>query len=183
MAKRLDSVYEPGARSGAWRKMRINRTQEFVIGGYTRGGRTFDAIIVGRYDGERLVYVARTRVGFTPASRERLMEKLKAPGDPDVSVREPPRGAGGPVGRRAYGGEDEGVRLGAARAGGGGRVRGVDAGRASTACAVRWLEGHVSLSRITPIRSRCRDLAQMDHRRSCARPIAVASGHEARRAY
>jgi len=47
VAKRLDSVYEPGARSGAWRKMRLNRSEEFVIGGYTRGGRTFDALILG----------------------------------------------------------------------------------------------------------------------------------------
>ena len=77
VAKRLDSVYEPGARSGAWRKMRINQSEEFVIGGYTKGGRTFEAIIVGRYEGERLVYVARTRVGFTPASRERLMAQLR----------------------------------------------------------------------------------------------------------
>jgi len=77
VAKRLDSVYEPGARSGAWRKIRLNRSEEFVIGGYTRGGRTFDAVVLGRYEGGRLVYVARTRVGFTPASRERLMEKLR----------------------------------------------------------------------------------------------------------
>lgn len=77
MAKRLDSVYEPGARSGAWRKMRLNRSEEFVIGGYTRGGRTFDALVLGRYEGDRLVYVARTRVGFTPGSRDRLMEKLR----------------------------------------------------------------------------------------------------------
>jgi DNA ligase D-like protein (predicted ligase) len=77
VAKRLDSVYEPGMRSGAWRKMRINRSEEFVIGGYTRGGRTFDAIVIGRWDGDRLVYVARTRVGFTPTSRERLMVQLK----------------------------------------------------------------------------------------------------------
>ena len=36
VAKRRDSRYEPGLRSGAWLKMRINRGQEFVIGGYTR---------------------------------------------------------------------------------------------------------------------------------------------------
>ena len=77
VTNRLDSVYESGARSGAWRKMRLNRSQEFVIGGYTRGGRTFDALVLGRWDGERLVYVARTRVGFTPASRERLTAKLR----------------------------------------------------------------------------------------------------------
>ena len=35
VAKRRNSRYEPGQRSGAWQKMRINRGQEFVIGGYT----------------------------------------------------------------------------------------------------------------------------------------------------
>src|SRR6516225_2153782 len=39
VAKRLDSVYESGQRSGAWRKMRIDREQEFVIGGYTPASR------------------------------------------------------------------------------------------------------------------------------------------------
>lgn len=33
VAKRLDSQYEAGLRSGAWQKMRVNRGQEFVIGG------------------------------------------------------------------------------------------------------------------------------------------------------
>ena len=36
VAKRKDSIYEPGKRSGAWLKYRINRGQEFVIGGYAR---------------------------------------------------------------------------------------------------------------------------------------------------
>ena len=91
VAKRLDSVYEPGARSGVWRKMRINRSEEFVIGGYTKGGRTFDALVLGRYEGERLVYVARTRVGFTPASREQLlarMRPLEVPGCPFANLPE-----------------------------------------------------------------------------------------------
>ena len=35
IAKNLNSIYEPGLRSGAWRKMRLNRGQDFVIGGYT----------------------------------------------------------------------------------------------------------------------------------------------------
>lgn len=69
MAKRLDSAYEPGERSGAWRKMRVNRAEEFVIGGYTVGGR-IDALIFGYWEGDRLMYAARTRSGFTPAVRE-----------------------------------------------------------------------------------------------------------------
>ena len=38
VAKNAQSRYEPGVRSGAWQKMRINVGQEFVIGGYTVGG-------------------------------------------------------------------------------------------------------------------------------------------------
>jgi len=72
VAKRRDSRYESGLRTGAWRKMRVNRGQEFVIGGYTIGTRTFDALILGYYEGGRLMYVARTRNGFTPALRDRL---------------------------------------------------------------------------------------------------------------
>ena len=77
VAKRLDSRYEPGLRSGAWQKMRVNRGQEFVIGGYTIGTKTFDALILGYYEGDRLIYAARTRNGFTPALREQLSKKFR----------------------------------------------------------------------------------------------------------
>ena len=78
VAKRLESRYEPGLRSGAWLKMRVNRGQEFVIGGYTVGGNPFDALIFGYYDGNRLIYAARTRNGFTPAVRAQLFKKFSA---------------------------------------------------------------------------------------------------------
>ena len=77
VAKRLDSRYEAGMRSGAWQKMRVNRGQEFVIGGYTRGTRTFDALVFGVYEQGKLMYVARSRNGFTPATRVALMKKMK----------------------------------------------------------------------------------------------------------
>jgi ATP-dependent DNA ligase len=77
VAKRLDSRYEPGQRSGAWQKMRVNKGQEFVIGGYTPSDKNFDALVIGYYNGPRLIYAARTRNGFTPASRQELFKKLK----------------------------------------------------------------------------------------------------------
>lgn len=55
VAKRLDGRYEAGLRTGAWRKMRVNRGQAFVIGGYTVGGSTFDALIFGYYEGKDLL--------------------------------------------------------------------------------------------------------------------------------
>ena len=76
VAKRRNSLYETGQRSGAWRKMRVNQGQEFVIGGYTIGGRTFDALIFGYYQDEKLLFAAKTRNGFTPAVRETLMRRF-----------------------------------------------------------------------------------------------------------
>jgi bifunctional non-homologous end joining protein LigD len=77
VAKRLDSRYEAGRRSGAWMKMRVDRSQEFVIGGYTVGTRSFDAVILGYYEGNDLLYVARTRNGFTPATRAQLFRRFQ----------------------------------------------------------------------------------------------------------
>jgi bifunctional non-homologous end joining protein LigD len=77
VAKRRDSRYEPGLRSGAWRKMRVNRGQEFVIGGYTLGTRTFDALVIGYYQDGQLLYASRTRNGFTPALRAQVHRKFR----------------------------------------------------------------------------------------------------------
>jgi bifunctional non-homologous end joining protein LigD len=78
VAKNRKSRYEPGKRSGAWQKMRVNRSQDFVIGGYTIGGRPFDALVFGYYQGNQLMYAARTHAGFTPALRAALMKRFQA---------------------------------------------------------------------------------------------------------
>jgi bifunctional non-homologous end joining protein LigD len=98
VAKRCDGRYEPGLRSGAWMKMRTNQAQEFVIGGYTIGTKTFDALVFGYYQGKDLVYAARTRNGFTPAIRARLSQRfreLEIPYCPFVNLPEPRGGRWG----------------------------------------------------------------------------------------
>jgi DNA ligase D-like protein (predicted ligase) len=77
VAKKRSGVYEPGQRSGSWQKMRINRGQEFVIGGYTPSHRNFDALIIGYYEKGKLLYAGRTRNGFTPHLRAELMKRLR----------------------------------------------------------------------------------------------------------
>ena len=62
IAKRKGSFYEPGRRTGAWLKFKLNAAQEFVIGGYTLGN-PFDALIVGCYDNGELRYVSKVRNG------------------------------------------------------------------------------------------------------------------------
>jgi bifunctional non-homologous end joining protein LigD len=74
--KRLDSRYEPGRRSPHWRKVKIRREQEFVVGGWVAGERgladSVGGLIIGYYDGDRLVYAGRVGSGLKEADRRRL---------------------------------------------------------------------------------------------------------------
>ena len=76
VAKRRDSLYEPGKRTGAWLKHRIHKGQEFVIGGYIPDN-PFDSIIVGYYEAGKLLYAAKVRNGFVPHTRGEVAAKLK----------------------------------------------------------------------------------------------------------
>lgn len=76
VAKRRDSRYEPGKRSGAWQKFKVQLRQEFVIGGYKPENRNFQSIVVGYYENKKLRFAARVRAGFTAAQRAALFEML-----------------------------------------------------------------------------------------------------------
>jgi DNA ligase D-like protein (predicted ligase) len=77
VAKRRDSFYEAGKRTGSWIKYRVNRGQELVIGGYIPGPHGFDSLIVGYYQNKDLMYVARVRNGFVPALRRQVFERIR----------------------------------------------------------------------------------------------------------
>jgi bifunctional non-homologous end joining protein LigD len=98
VAKRKDSRYEAGKRSGAWSKYRLNSGQELVIGGYVRGPQGVDSIIVGFYRGSDLIYVARVRSGFVPAMRQQVFARLQplmVPTCPFVNLPEAEKGRWG----------------------------------------------------------------------------------------
>src|SRR5206468_5904180 len=76
VAKRSDSLYESGKRTGAWVKYKVNSSQEFVIGGYTPGN-PLDALIVGYYESGKLYYAAKVRNGFVRHLRREVSERLK----------------------------------------------------------------------------------------------------------
>jgi bifunctional non-homologous end joining protein LigD len=93
VAKRLESPYRPGRRSGEWVKVRNWRRQEFVIGGWMpgEGGRSgrMGSLLVGYYDStpdearglERpplLIYAGGVGSGFTNDEVERLTRMLTA---------------------------------------------------------------------------------------------------------
>jgi bifunctional non-homologous end joining protein LigD len=78
VAKKMASAYTVG-RSRDWIKIKCQRRQEFVIGGYTdpQGSRGhFGALHIGLYDGARLVYVSKVGTGFDQAGLKSLSEKL-----------------------------------------------------------------------------------------------------------
>ena len=76
VAKQLGSLYEPGKRTGAWVKYKINRSQEFVVGGYT-ADHPFDGLIVGCYQDAQLLFVAKVRNGFVPRVRHEVAQRFK----------------------------------------------------------------------------------------------------------
>ena len=78
VAKRRRSTYAAGRRSDAWIKVRFARRQELVVGGYKPAGDTFDSLVVGHYEGSKLLSAGKVRSGFTPHARNELMPLLVA---------------------------------------------------------------------------------------------------------
>jgi bifunctional non-homologous end joining protein LigD len=80
VAKRLDSRYEPGGRSGAWLKVKNVLRQELVIGGWIPGeGRRSErigALLMGYFRDGEFVYAGRVGTGFTEATLGELQQRL-----------------------------------------------------------------------------------------------------------
>ena len=81
MAKRLDSRYEPGRRSGAWLKIKNTLRQELVIGGWIpgEGRRTarIGALLMGFYEDGKFRYAGRVGTGFTEQLLDDLRKRLE----------------------------------------------------------------------------------------------------------
>ncbi|HVR05827.1 MAG TPA: DNA ligase D [Solirubrobacteraceae bacterium] len=99
LAKRLDSRYAPGRRDAGWLKVKNERRQELVIGGYTDGkgarATTLGALHLGVYEDERLRYVGKVGTGFDEAELRRLqglLRPLRRRTSPFEGLQ-PPRGA------------------------------------------------------------------------------------------
>ena len=80
IAKRADSPYRPGSRSGDWLKFKCSHEQELVIGGFTaaKGSRTdFGALLVGYYEAGALRYAGKVGTGFDSETLARLGTRLR----------------------------------------------------------------------------------------------------------
>jgi bifunctional non-homologous end joining protein LigD len=75
IAKRRDSRYD-AQRSGAWVKLKLDKQQEFVVGGYRPGTHGVDALLAGYYEGKVLKFAGKVRAGFTPHIRREVFARL-----------------------------------------------------------------------------------------------------------
>src|SRR5690349_919465 len=94
IAKRLESPYRSGRRSEDWRKIKLLRRQEFVVGGWTDPGGSrpyFGALLLGVREGDALRYVGHTGSGFTEAELKRVSAILKARETSRSPFRTPPK--------------------------------------------------------------------------------------------
>ena len=84
IAKRKDSLYRPGFRSGEWLKIKTLQSCDCVIFGYTKGtgarAKTFGALILGLYDKKTPVFVGKVGTGFPQETLEELLEAFRSLG-------------------------------------------------------------------------------------------------------
>lgn len=80
VAKKADSVYTPDIRSKEWLKIKMEKSQEAVIAGYTRNentSRKFSALLMGVYENDELVFIGPVGTGFTTKMQTEILKKLK----------------------------------------------------------------------------------------------------------
>src|SRR5437764_8142202 len=95
IAKRADSLYQPGRRGREWLKIKTHGRQEFIVAGYTKGqGRRagrFGALVLAVRRGDELVWVGNCGTGFTEEEIDRLLAKLRPLERRDTPFREVPK--------------------------------------------------------------------------------------------
>jgi bifunctional non-homologous end joining protein LigD len=98
LAKRLQSTYQPGARSRDWIKVKTTASQELVIGGWLPGKgkrrERIGALLLGVYEDGRLRYAGRVGTGFSEQELdrlERLLRPLERKSSPFTLGPKPPR--------------------------------------------------------------------------------------------
>ncbi len=78
VGKRADSVYS-GTRNGDWIKLKCDKRQEFVIGGYTLTDKKtsgVSSLLLGIYEAEEFVYAGRAGTGLSEVQMREMEEKF-----------------------------------------------------------------------------------------------------------
>ncbi len=81
MAKKATSLYIPDLRTKEWVKIKTEKRQEMVIGGYTKNENTnkqFSALLIGLYENGEFNFVTPVGTGFTNKLQGEILQKLKS---------------------------------------------------------------------------------------------------------
>ena len=78
IAKRLDSKYRAGQRSNLWLKLPLKPNQDFVIGAFRLDGKRLELLLVGYFDGKKLLFAGKAHQGLNPANRRALLKTLQS---------------------------------------------------------------------------------------------------------
>ncbi len=79
MAKKSASIYSAGNRSKDWLKIKANKRQEMVIGGYTINDNTsksFSSLLVGVFEQGKLIYTGKVGTGFNDKQQKELLKQF-----------------------------------------------------------------------------------------------------------
>lgn len=80
MAKKADSIYTAGNRSKDWLKIKANKRQEMVIGGYTKNdgsSKSFSSLLLGVYENKKLIYTGKVGTGFSDKQQIDMLKQFK----------------------------------------------------------------------------------------------------------
>jgi len=80
VAKKKESHYYPGTRTKEWLKIKANKRQEVVIGGYTKNEdskKMFSALLVGVFEKGKFVYTGKIGTGFNMQTQKEMLEQFK----------------------------------------------------------------------------------------------------------
>ena len=93
IAKKENSTYTPGTRSKEWLKIKTEKRQEAVIGGYTKNENTskqFSALLLGVYENGEFVSIGPVGTGFTNQLQTEILKKCSPLITPVCPFRDPP---------------------------------------------------------------------------------------------
>jgi len=80
IAKKSDSTYSPGNRSKEWLKVKANKRQEMIIGGYTKNddsSKSFSSLLLGVFEKGKLVYTGKVGTGFNDKQQKEMLKQFK----------------------------------------------------------------------------------------------------------
>ena len=72
----MHSPYKLGEEPGTWQKLKLQRSEDFIIGGYIPGPNGVDQLVVGIQKDRKLLFVESVKNGFVPTIRRQVRDAI-----------------------------------------------------------------------------------------------------------